>query len=90
MNCKYPNPFNPTTTIKFGLPEESDVTLTVYDIIGREVETILHQHRQAGYYSVNFDANVLAGGLYFYRIVASMRTNQSHPFVETKKFLLVK
>jgi len=79
----YPNPFNPTTTISYQLPVSSNVTIKVYDILGRMVETLHAGARQAGTYSETFDGSRLAGGLYLYQMRAGN-------FVETKKLLLLK
>lgn len=83
----FPNPFNPSTIIKFSLPENSMVTLKVYNIVGEEVATLLNEVKDRGIHSVNFDASSAVGGLssgiYFYKIV-------SGGFVQTKKMLLLK
>jgi len=83
LNQNYPNPFNPTTTIKFGVPETENVKLVIYDILGREVRTLLNEVRTPGTYEVNFDATNLASGIYFYNI-------QTPNFTQTKRMLLVK
>jgi hypothetical protein len=67
----YPNPFNPTTTFSFSLPQSSIVNLTVYDLRGREVATLVNAHMGPGSHSVQFDGTGLASGVYFYRLVAS-------------------
>jgi len=79
----YPNPFNPSTTIKLQLPQMSYVTLQVYDILGREVTTLVNEMKQAGYYSVEFNAASLSSGIYFYRVIAGT-------FTQTKQMMLVK
>ncbi|WP_020402056.1 DUF2341 domain-containing protein [Gracilimonas tropica] len=79
----YPNPFNPTTTIPFGLTEESDVRLEVFDILGRKVHTLVSEKMPAGRHTISFRAGSLASGLYLYRII----TNDN---VRTKKMLLIK
>jgi hypothetical protein len=79
----YPNPFNPATTIKYSIPKSSIVSLRVYDILGREVEVLLDEHKQAGSYSVQFNASRFASGVYFYRL-------QAGSFIETKKMILMK
>jgi hypothetical protein len=79
----YPNPFNPSTTIKFELPKSSHVSLTVYDILGREVSVLVNEKREAGAYEVKFDGSNLASGVYFYRI-------QAGSFVQTKQLLLLR
>jgi hypothetical protein len=71
LEQNYPNPFNPTTQIKFGISEASNVELTVYDILGREVATLINkEYFQAGSYNVKFDARNLASGIYIYRLTA--------------------
>ena len=84
----YPNPFNPTTKIDYQLPKNSHVTLKVYDILGREVQTLVDANQNAGNYSVSFDGSSLASGVYFYRIMATGSNGQS--FVSIKKLALVK
>jgi phosphatidylserine/phosphatidylglycerophosphate/cardiolipin synthase-like enzyme len=79
----YPNPFNPSTRIKYSLPSNQLVTLRVYDLLGREVATLVNEKQAAGTYQVQFSMNGLASGVYFYRLGAS-------GFVETKKMLLMK
>jgi hypothetical protein len=79
----YPNPFNPTTKIEFKIPEAGLVNLKIYDILGREVITLLNEAMQPGNYKVDFDASTLTSGIYFYRL-------QAGNFVETKKMLLLK
>ena len=66
----YPNPFNPTTTIRYALPAVSHVKLTVYDILGREVQTLVNQLKQPGRYEAVFEAGCLASGVYFYQLQA--------------------
>lgn len=70
----YPNPFNPTTTISFVLPNSDNVSLTVYDRIGREVSVLLDQTMGAGEHTIEFNASDLPSGIYFYRIKTSERT----------------
>lgn len=79
----YPNPFNPSTTIRYSVPSTSPVTLKVYDVLGREVETLVHEEKSPGVYEINFDASKLASGLYIYRLVAG-------DFVSVKKMTLLK
>jgi hypothetical protein len=66
----YPNPFNASTIIEFNLPEALDVKVIVYDLLGREVQTLIDEYRQAGEHSVIFDASSLSSGVYFYRMTA--------------------
>ena len=79
----YPNPFNPNTTIRFDLPKESRVKITVYDILGRQVTTLVNEMKKAGSYTINWNAGRLASGVYFYRL-------QTDDYVTTKKLLLLK
>ena len=83
LEQNYPNPFNPATTIRFSIPKSGQVRLKVFDILGREVATLLNDVRDAGNYEVPFDARMLASGTYFYRL-------ETAGFVETKKMLLLK
>ena len=83
LNQNYPNPFNPSTTISFSVPQGSKVSLKIYNILGQEVANLVDDFRQAGNYSVQFNANKLASGVYFYRL-------QANDFAQTKKLLLLK
>lgn len=64
----YPNPFNPVTTIRFSLPAAAEVELSVYDLLGRKVESLLSETRDAGWHSVVWDAGGYASGVYLYRL----------------------
>jgi hypothetical protein len=79
----YPNPFNPTTTIYYGLPQESSVKLIIYDVLGNQILKISEEQQQAGYHKVEFDASSFRSGVYFYRIEAGK-------FVQTRKMILIK
>ncbi len=79
----YPNPFNPTTAISYELSANSHVTLKVYDILGRDVATLVNGQRTAGEHSVTFDASRLPSGVYFYRL-------QAGSYTATKKLMLLK
>ena len=70
----YPNPFNPQTTIDYSLPKASDISLVVYDMLGREVEVLVDGPQAAGQHTVRFDANHLPNGAYVYRLVATDKT----------------
>ncbi|MCX6162075.1 MAG: T9SS type A sorting domain-containing protein, partial [Ignavibacteriae bacterium] len=77
------NPFNPVTTIKYQLPIAGFVTIKIYDMLGKEVVTLVNQDKQAGYYEVNFNAGKLSSGIYFYKMV-------SGDFVSIKKLVILK
>lgn len=79
----YPNPFNPSTTISYQLPWQGHVTLKVFDLLGREVSTVVDGVEEPGYKSVQFDGRNLASGMYFYQLRAGA-------FVDTKRFLLLR
>ncbi len=79
----YPNPFNPATTISFTLPSRSLVSLKIFDIVGREVSTIVSGELQAGSYTRQWNAAAFSSGVYFYRL-------QAGTYSETKKLLLLK
>ena len=83
LDQNYPNPFNPSTVIGYSVPERAEVTLQVFDTIGRKVATLVEGSRSAGVYSVTFDASRLASGVYIYRL----SNGQS---VITKKMVLIK
>lgn len=83
LQQNYPNPFNPSTMIRFGVRVSGLATLKVYDIIGREVSTLVNEKLNAGKYEVHFDASHLSSGVYFYRLHSGGNT-------ATKKFMLVK
>ncbi len=79
----YPNPFNPNTKIKYQIPLEEKVTLKIYDILGREVSTLVNEIKSAGIHEINFNASNLASGVYFYRITAGN-------YSDIKKIVLLK
>ncbi len=83
LSQNYPNPFNPSTKINFVIPKSSFVNLKVYDILGREVVTLVNEEKQPGVYEVEFDASNLSTGVYFYSLNAG-------DFKSTKKLLLAK
>lgn len=84
----YPNPFNPTTVISYQLSAVSNVTLKVYDILGREVATLVSGQQNAGVYKANLNASRFASGVYFYRMNAVQNNGQT--FVSIKKLMLAK
>jgi Cohesin domain/Secretion system C-terminal sorting domain len=88
LGQNYPNPFNPSTTINYSLPEKANVNLTIYDITGQEIQTLLNSEMVAGFHRISFDASKLAGGVYLYRVIAISSTGFN--FLDTKKMLLIK
>ena len=83
LDQNYPNPFNPSTTINFSIMKSSNVTLTVYNILGQKVVTLVNGHLDAGAHSVQFNAVKLATGVYIYRLEAGS-------YVAQKKLMLLK
>jgi len=79
----FPNPFNPATQIRFGLPKASTVEINLFNVMGQKVATILDEYQSAGFHTVNFDASHLAGGVYFFSIKAG-------DFKDVKKMILMK
>jgi hypothetical protein len=79
----YPNPFNPTTTIKFDVVRSGDVKIIVYDVMGREIQTLVNEKLQPGTYKTSFDGSNLNSGIYFYQMV-------SGNFKQTRKLILLK
>lgn len=83
LEQNYPNPFNPSTKIKFQLPKDGFVTLKVYDILGKEIATLINEEKSQGKYEVNFNASNLSSGVYIYKI-------QAGDFVSSRKMILLK
>ena len=79
----YPNPFNPSTTIKYALPEASHVTLKIFNTLGEEVSVLVNRVMDAGTHRINFEASQLNSGIYFYQLITA-------DFVESKKMMLMK
>jgi hypothetical protein len=83
LEQNFPNPFNPTTTIQYSIPFSEKVSLKIFNLLGEEVKTLTDEFQEAGKYSVQFNANNLTSGIYFYRL-------QAGSFVQTKKMILIK
>jgi hypothetical protein len=83
LRQNYPNPFNPTTTIEFQIAKPGSISLTVFNILGKEVATVVHENLAAGVYKKNFDASGLASGVYLYKL-------QAGNFSETRKMIVTK
>jgi len=87
----YPNPFNPITTIQYELPQRSDVHLSIYDLLGREVTTLVSETQEAGYKSVQWDATNSSSGMYFYQIhVHDPDAVGAGDYVQTRKMVVLK
>jgi hypothetical protein len=83
LSQNYPNPFNPVTKINFALPKQGFVTLKIFDVLGREVKTLVNEVKTAGKFSVDFNASEFASGVYFYRM-------ESNGFSDIKRMMLIK
>ena len=85
----YPNPFNPKTTIRYEIPRSGSVSLIVYDVLGKEIATLINSEAmEIGEHEVQFDANNLSSGVYFYRL--DVAQNGISRYTQTKKLLLMK
>jgi len=83
LEQNFPNPFNPSTKIKYSVPQSSNVVIKVYDILGNEIETLVNEEKPAGTYELTWYAEGLSSGVYFYQLKAG-------EFIQTKKMLLLK
>jgi flagellar hook assembly protein FlgD len=88
LEQNFPNPFNPTTTLAFSIKDKGDVSLTIYDVVGRQVRELVNEQRERGAYKVVWDGQndsgqTVASGVYFYKLVAGS-------FTDTKKMTILK
>ncbi len=83
LGSNYPNPFNPSTNISYQLKNSGFVSLKIYDVLGKEISTLVYENKPAGYYNVSFNANNLPSGVYIYRL-------NVNNYTESKKMLLAK
>jgi hypothetical protein len=83
LEQNYPNPFNPATTIRYSVPDDGLVKLSVYNLLGEQVTSLVNEIQQAGVYQIKFDAGSLASGIYIYRLEAGS-------FKTSRKLLLLK
>jgi hypothetical protein len=86
----YPNPFNPSTTIEFGIVKAGHASLKIYDILGREVTTLVNEHMQPGTYRRTWNAGNMPSGVYYYRLAVTSLSGSASSFSGVKKMLLVK
>jgi hypothetical protein len=83
LSNNYPNPFNPATKIKYSIPHSSLVQIRIFDVLGKELETLVNEEKPAGTYELTWNAAALPSGVYFYRIKAGS-------FIQTRKMILLK
>ena len=83
LKSAYPNPFNPITTIEFGIPAESLVSLSIFDLQGRKIETLVDSNMKAGYHSIHWNATAYSSGIYFVKMM-------SGKYINTQKLMLIK
>jgi hypothetical protein len=83
LEQNFPNPFNPSTTIRYALPQRAHVRLTMFNTLGQQVSTLVNELQEAGYHDVRFDGSGLASGVYFYRL-------QVKDFIQTNRLLIVR
>jgi len=83
LSQNFPNPFNPITQIKYALPQDCDVKLTIYNILGRKVASLVDGKQRTGYKTIRWDAGSFSSGIYFYRL-------QAGDFVQTRKMVLIR
>jgi len=83
LSQNYPNPFNPSTTIRYALPQSAKVKLTIYDLLGREITTLVDEEQSAGWKEVEWNAKIISSGMYIYALTAGT-------FRETKKMILIR
>ena len=88
LEQNFPNPFNPSTVIKFSLPVDSKVTIDLYNTLGEKVDQLANKEFSTGNHQVNFDASHLSNGIYYYTLNA--QGNNGKSFVSTKKMVLMK
>ncbi|NOS86185.1 MAG: T9SS type A sorting domain-containing protein [Ignavibacteria bacterium] len=83
LSQNYPNPFNPLTNIKFDIPKRSNVKISIYDILGKEISVLVNEELNPGIFEVNWDASNFPSGVYFYKI-------ETEDYSESKKMVLLK
>jgi len=96
LSQNYPNPFNPSTIIRYSIPRSTEfnsvpqTTLKVYDILGKEIATLVNESQKSGNYEVEFNASNFASGVYFYRLQSGNPDKSGQVFTETKKMILLR
>ena len=89
LSQNFPNPFNPTTTIRYDLPFDSKVSLKIYDTLGKKIITLVEKEQSAGYKEIKFNGSSFASGVYIYRLIANNPANDQN-FVSIKKMMMIK
>jgi len=90
LSQNYPNPFNPSTKISFALPKQGLVTIKVFDMLGKEIETLVNESLKPGTYEAAFDGSSYPSGVYFYRLTVRHGGSSTDGFVETKRMVMIK
>ena len=90
LRQNFPNPFNPSTIISFQLPRNGNVSIKIYDVNGREVQTLVNESMNAGSYEVSFDATGLSSGVYYYRLEVRNSSSTSNVFSDTKRMMYLR
>lgn len=90
LKQNYPNPFNPATIISYSVTSKTFVTLKVFDILGKEIISLVNEEQSAGNYSINFNADRLSSGVYLYRFEATPSGSNDKGFIETRRMILIK
>ncbi len=90
LNQNYPNPFNNATTIEYYLPTNSAITVEIYNLLGKKIETLIRKVQFAGYHQIEFNSNNLSSGIYFYVVKGYEKGNKSNQFTSAKKLILLK
>jgi len=91
LNQNYPNPFNPSTKIQYSVPQISNVSIKIFDILGNDIETLVNKEKPAGTYELTWNAVNLPGGVYFYQLRAvDHSTSSGQVFIQTNKMILLK
>lgn len=90
LSQNHPNPFNPSTKISYSIPSDNFVTLKVFDMLGKEVISLVNANQSAGFYEIDFGGNNLSSGIYIYQLIAAPVGGQAGNFISTKKMTLIK
>ena len=83
LNPAYPNPFNPITHIEYSVPYKTKISITIYDLVGREISNLVNEVQEPGYYDIKWDASLISSGMYFIRM-------QTNDFKSSQKVVLIK